>query len=77
MKFYLTLYICSMLSGQCVESFIPGYTFKNHYECVIAGYAVAQRTMKSLAEDNDYYGLEKINEERLAIKFECKQLSNA
>ena len=66
-----------MLSGQCAENYMPGYIFKSHYECAIAGYALSQESLKGLAEEEYYYGLERINKERLAIKFECRELKNA
>ena len=66
-----------MLTGQCLESQAPGYTFKSHYDCAIAGYALSQESMSLLGQDQDYYGKDRINKERLAIRFECKELKEA
>ena len=76
MKFILVLYLCSMLTGKCIEPQIPGYQFESHYDCALAGYALSQQSLKMLSED-EYYGLERINEERLAIRFECRELNKA
>ena len=76
MKFILVLYLCSMLTGKCIEPQIPGYQFNSHYDCALAGYALSQQSLKMLSED-EYYGLERINEERLAIRFECRELNKA
>ena len=50
MKYILVLYMCSMLSGNCPSSSIAGYQFTNFYDCVDAGYAVAQSTYRNLEE---------------------------
>ena len=42
MKYILVLYMCSMLSNNCPQSTIAGYQFNTHYDCVNAGYAIAQ-----------------------------------
>jgi hypothetical protein len=76
MKYILILHLCSMITGKCVDPFIPGYQFKTHYDCAIAGYGLSQKSLKELANDENY-GLETINRDKLAIRFECKGLDNA
>ena len=76
MKFILVLHLCSMITSKCIDPHIPGYQFTNHYDCAIAGYAISQKTLKLLVEDENY-GLERINKEKLAIKFECRPLNAA
>jgi len=66
-----------MITGQCVSPQTPGYQFETHYDCAIAGYALSQESLKLLSQDEYYYGLDRINEERLAIKFECRELKGA
>jgi hypothetical protein len=67
-----------MITGKCMDPYIPGYEFKTHYDCAIAGYALSQKMhLKELANDEEYFGLDRINKEKLAIKFECKPLDNA
>lgn len=77
MKFFLVLYLCSMITGKCTDHHIPGYSFESHYDCAIAGYAFSQEALKALAQDKYYFGLDKINEQRLAIKFECREFKGA
>tara|TARA_R100001460_G_scaffold100654_1_gene144382 strand:- start:81 stop:236 length:156 start_codon:yes stop_codon:yes gene_type:complete len=47
--------------------------YPTHYDCAIAGYRVSGQTFELLKND-DYIGLERINKEKIAIKFECKEL---
>ena len=77
MKFILVLYLCSMINGQCFDSQVANYQFKTHYDCEIAGYAMSQESLKLLVKDEYYYGMDRINKERLAIKFECRELKGA
>ena len=44
------LYMCSITTGQCPSSSISGYQFNSHYDCVNAGYAIAQTTFRNLKE---------------------------
>ena len=73
MKYILVLHICSLLSGQCFESQVTGYMFNSHYDCAVGGYQISGQTFKTLKND-DYIGLDRINKEKIAIKFECKEL---
>jgi hypothetical protein len=63
-----------MNTGQCPKSTISGYQFNSHYDCVNAGYAIAQKTYRNLKEieewDTNY-----INDNKIVVKFECKELS--
>ena len=65
--------MCSMLSNTCPSSTVAGYQFTNHYDCVNAGYGVAQKTFQNLAEleewDTDY-----INQNKIVVKFECREV---
>ena len=73
MKYLLILYMCSMNTGQCPNSTISGYQFNSHYDCINAGYAIAQKTYRNLKEleewDTNY-----INDNKIVVKFECKEL---
>ena len=73
MKYILILYMCSMTSGECPTSTISGYQFENHYDCVNAGYGVSQQTFRNL-EDLEEWSREYIEQEKIAIRFECKEL---
>ena len=73
MKYILILYMCSMVSGECPTSTISGWQFENHYDCVNAGYGVSQQTVRNL-EDLEEWSREYIEQEKIAIRFECKEL---
>lgn len=76
MKYLLILYMCSMNTGQCPSSTISGYQFNSHYDCVNAGYAIAQKTYRQLNEYEEW-DIARINNEKIVIKFECKPLGKA
>jgi len=63
-----------MNTGQCPNNTISGYQFNSHYDCVNAGYAIAQKTYRNLKEleewDTNY-----INNNKIVVKFECKGIS--
>ena len=75
MKYILILYMCSMATGECPSSTIAGYQFTNHYDCVNAGYGVAQKTFRSL-EELEEFERDYIEKEKIAIKFECKLIGS-
>jgi hypothetical protein len=45
----------------------------SHYDCVNAGYAVAQSTFRNL-EQTEEFNRDYIEQSKLVIKFECKEL---
>ena len=68
MKYVLILYVCSYINTcypNCNESHIVPLEFNNYKECILQGYKSSHNTLKEL------YG-ERIEEEKLAIKFDCK-----
>jgi len=71
MKYMLILYLCSFaeLPIKCDNSSII-QTYPTWKECALAGYNHAFLTMQNLH-------LEDIEDEKLAIKFECKEMPNA
>ena len=73
MKYILVLYMCSMLSNNCPTSTIAGYQFNTHYDCVNAGYAVAQSTFRNL-ENTEEYNRDYIENSKIVIKFECREV---
>ena len=62
-----------MVTGECPSSTISGYQFESHYQCVDAGYGVSQQTFRNL-EDLEEWNREYIEQEKIAIRFECKEL---
>ena len=73
MKYILVLYMCSMLSNNCPQSTIAGYQFNTHYDCVNAGYAIAQSTFRNLKELEEW-DREYLEQSKIVVKFECKEL---
>ncbi len=73
MKYILVLYMCSMINNSCPTSTVSGYQFSSHYDCVNAGYAIAQSTFRNL-QDHEEYEKEIIERQKLVIKFECKKI---
>ena len=73
MKYILVLYMCSMINNSCPSSSMAGYQFNTHYDCVNAGYAVAQKTFRNLKEledlERDY-----MEKNKIVVKFECKEI---
>ena len=54
----------------------PHYQFNSHYDCVYAGYAIAQRTYKNLLEYEEDFDIDRLNREKLVVKFECRSVNN-
>ena len=73
MKYILVLYMCSMLSNNCPQSTISGYQFNTHYDCVNAGYAVAQSTFRNLKELEEW-DREYLEQSKIVVKFECREV---
>ena len=70
MKYILVLYVCSFVNVSkpiCSESMVVGLEFDNYKDCILQGYKSSHNTLKEL------YG-ERIEEEKLAIKFDCKEI---
>ena len=65
--------MCSMLSNSCPTSTIAGYQFTSHYDCVNAGYAVAQSTFRNL-EELEEYNRDYIEQSKIVVKFECREI---
>ena len=70
MKYILILYVCSFVNVSkpiCSESMVVGLEFDNYKDCILQGYKSSHNTLKEL------YG-ERIEKEKLAIKFDCKEI---
>ena len=65
--------MCSMINNSCPTSTVAGYQFVSHYDCVNAGYAIAQSTFRNL-KDMEEYEREVIEKQKLVIKFECREI---
>ena len=62
-----------MINNSCPENTIAGYQFTTHFDCVNAGYAIAQSTFRNL-QDMEEYQKEVIENKKLVIKFECREI---
>ena len=62
-----------MTTNQCPSSNVPGYSFASHYDCVDAGYAIAQKTFRNLKQLPEW-DIPDFEEDKIVIKFECKQI---
>ena len=62
-----------MLSNNCPQSTIAGYQFNTHYDCVNAGYAVAQSTFRNLKELEEW-DRQYIEQSKIVVKFECREV---
>ena len=70
MKFILLLHVCSFLHAGvpvCTSTHIVPLEFQTYKECILQGYKSSHNTLKELYD-------EKIEKEKLAIKFECKEV---
>ena len=72
-KFILVMYMCSMISGECPNHHIPGFTFTSHYDCVQTGYRAAHGTFKGL-EETEAFDKEYIENNKIVVKFECREI---
>ena len=70
-KFVLVMYMCSMVTGQCPNNFIPGFSFDTHTQCTEYGYRVAHGTFKNL-EEREEMSLDYIEKNKIVVKFECR-----
>ena len=68
MKYVLILYVCSFINQAnpfCNESHIIPLEFETYQECILQGYKSSHNTLVQSYED-------RIEEEKLAIKFYCQ-----
>ena len=71
----LVLHLCSVVAGKCTDATYTGLMFNDHYTCALGGYRMGYETFKRLEAD-DYYGLDRINKEKIAVKFECLEMES-
>ena len=73
MKYIIVLYMCSMIDNSCPSSTVAGYQFENHFDCVNAGYSIAQSTFRNL-ENLEEYSRDYVDQSKIVVKFECRQI---
>ena len=62
-----------MITGHCPTNTISGYQFASHYDCVNAGYAIAQKTYRNLSELEEW-DIDHINKNKIVVRFECREI---
>ena len=68
MKYILILYVCSFLNDPiCTDSHVVPLEFLTYKDCILQGYKSSHNTLTEL------YG-DRIEQEKLAIRFHCKEL---
>ena len=74
MKFFLTIYICSVVSQQCAETSVDKHDYdrfyNTHYECVQKGLGESY----SILFDGDLFNTEIINISELYPRFSCEKV---
>jgi len=77
MKFLLTIYLCSVVTGDCVQPVLEEYKieqfYNTHYECVQKGLGESY----DLLFADGIFTVEKINEWKLYPKFSCQKMQIA
>ena len=71
MKYIIILYLCSFINVQstCFSEKVVALEFDNYNECILEGYKQSYNHLASLDKD-------KINKEKLAIRFQCKEIKS-
>jgi hypothetical protein len=76
MKFFLTIYICSVVSQQCAEIPPATYDYKrlhsSHYECVQKGLGESY----SILFDGEVFSADQVESIELYPKFHCAKVEN-
>ena len=76
MKFFLTIYICSVVSQQCAEVPLEKHDYKRfygtHYGCVQKGLGESY----SILFDGDVFAADQVESLELFGKYTCRKVSN-
>ena len=74
MKFFLTIYICSVVSQQCTELPIEKHDYKRfyntHYECIQKGLGESY----SILFDGEIFNVEQVESLELYTNFMCQKV---
>ena len=70
MKYVLILYICTLSPNPyCQQEQIINQEYKTYYDCVTKGYLHSYNHLTKMYDEDE------ITKNKLAIKFQCKDLS--
>ena len=69
MKYVIILYLCSFVNVEpvCYSEKIVALEFDTYNSCILEGYKQSHNHLASLDQD-------KVNKEKLAIRFQCKEI---
>ena len=69
MKYVIILYLCSFVNVQpvCYSQKIVALEFDDYSDCILEGYKHSHNHLANIEKD-------KINKEKLAIRFQCKEI---
>ena len=69
MKYVIILYLCSFVNVQsvCYSEKVVALEFDNYYDCILNGYKQSYNHLAKLDK-------EKITKQKLAIRFQCKEI---
>ena len=69
MKYIIILYLCSFAGTEpvCYSERMVGLEHSEYQSCILEGYRHSHNVLKKMDKD-------KINKEKLAIKFICKEI---
>ena len=74
MKFFLTIYICSVVNQNCAEVPVKDYDYdrfyKTHYECVQKGLGESY----SILFDGDVFSADQVEALELYARYSCEKV---
>ena len=74
MKFFLTIFICSAIDGECIIPMNEQYTYpkvyNTHYECVRSGLSESYEILYA----ENFFKEDDINQYKLYPKFSCEEI---
>mgnify|MGYP005996718707 FL=1 len=72
MKYVLFLYICTLNpQPYCTQDQVINEKFETYYDCITKGYLYSYRHLTEM------YDKDEIEQDKLAIKFQCRDMSTA
>ena len=76
MKFFLTIYICSVLNQQCAEVPMDKHDYKRlhntHYSCIQKGLGESY----SILFDGDVFAADQVEALELYARYSCQKVEN-
>ena len=68
-KYVLILHLCSFINvtPTCFQQQVVGVEYNDNFSCMLDGYKRSGRTLENI-------GREDVNQKKLAVKFQCKEV---